>query len=63
MYTPAIIFIAIIAGLFVLAVSLTRPKRAGAMLGTILVLGMVGAIAVFGLTWFLSGESLQFLLN
>jgi hypothetical protein len=62
-YTPAIIFLAVIAGLFVLAVSLTRPKRAGAMLGSILVLGVVGAIAVFGLTWFLSGETLRTLLN
>ena len=63
MYTPFIIFLAIIVGLFVLAVSLTRPKRAGSMLGTILVLAMVGAIAVFSVTWFLSGESLRSLLN
>lgn len=33
------------------------------MLGSILLLGMVGAVAVFGLTWFLSGETLRMLLN
>ena len=62
-YTPFIIFLAIIVVLFILAVSLNNPKRAGSMLGTILVLGMAGTIAIFGVTWFLSGESLRSLLN
>ena len=60
---PFITFLAIIVGLFLLAVSLTRPKQAGSMLGPILVLAMVGAIAIFGVTWFLSGDSLRELLN